>query len=142
MNIEQIKSIDEVKNLLASLDLPTEDLAPLTSVKFFGVLDVDSLVAVVGLELYGKVGLLRSLAVLPSRQTAGMGKQLVRHAEAIAMQYEVEKLYLLTTTAEAFFKRLAYQPALREGAPEPIRATSQFSGLCPASSAFLMKQLN
>lgn len=142
MKIEPTSSIDQIKNILASCSLPTEDIDASTAVKFFGIYHGEVLAAIVGLELYAGVGLLRSLAVLPEQRGTGAGKALVQHAEAVALQHGVEQLYLLTTTAEPYFLRLGYNLTPREKAPEPIQATSQFSGLCPASSAFLVKQLN
>ncbi|CAG0968732.1 partial amino-acid N-acetyltransferase, partial [Anaerolineae bacterium] len=53
----------------------------------------------------------------------------------------VKSLYLLTMTAEAFFLRRGYARLLRENAPEAIRNTKEFSGICPLSSAFMVKNL-
>ena len=39
------------------------------------------------------------------------------------------------------FTALGYRLAAREEAPAAIQATSQFSGLCPATSAFLSRAL-
>jgi amino-acid N-acetyltransferase len=50
-------------------------------------------------------------------------------------------LYLLTTTADAFFRRLGYEQTARELAPPAIKATREFSSLCPSSSIFMVKQL-
>jgi len=141
MNIEPIETIGSLKNVLQLCGLPIDDLNDLFHAKFFGISVDGSLVAVVGLELYGGVGLLRSLAVLPEFRNAHLGNDLVYHVESFAKQHRMERLYLLTTTAETYFHRLGYAPAAREGAPLAIRATSQFSGLCPASASFLMKQL-
>lgn len=141
MNIEPLASIEPLKEVLSSCGLPTDDLYNLPNATFFGISDGGSLVAVVGLEHYGVVGLLRSLAVLPGYRNAGLGDKLVFHVESVAKQQGIEQLFLLTTTAEAYFLRLGYVRATRDSAPEAIKATSQFSGLCPASSAFLIKVL-
>lgn len=141
MKIEPIESIEQVKRILMSSDLPTEDIVSPSCVQFFGILEDTNLLAIIGLELYGNVGLLRSLAVLPTSQQAGLGKRLVKHAESVAMQNGVEQLYLLTTTAESYFLQQGYNPTSRDDAPEAIKATSQFAGLCPDSAAFLAKTL-
>ena len=44
-------------------------------------------------------------------------------------------------TAESFFARHGYASADRDDAPPAIRATREFSGICPASSAFMRKLL-
>lgn len=101
----------------------------------------DKLVGVIGLEIYGTVALLRSLAVVPAQRNNGRGKSLVKFAEEYAADHGIESLYLLTTTAGDFFSRLGYTNTAREDAPSSIKATSQFSGLCPASSVFMSKHL-
>ena len=141
MKIEPIESLEQVKIILMSSDLPTEDIVSPSCVQFFGILEDTNLLAIIGLELYGNVGLLRSLAVLPTSQHSGLGNRLVKHAESVAMQNGVEQLYLLTTTAEAYFLQQGYNSASRDEAPHAIKATSQFSGLCPDSAAFLSKTL-
>ena len=90
----------------------------------------------VGLELYGEVALLRSLAVASSRRGTGVGSGLVAHAERHARDQGVQSLYLLTTTAEQFFLRRGYARIPRDEAPTAIKGTKEFSGICPVSSAF------
>jgi amino-acid N-acetyltransferase len=97
--------------------------------------------AIVGIELCGPDALLRSLAVEPALRAHGVGSDLVMHAEEYARARGARTIYLLTTTAEAFFRSRGYSLTPRESAPPAIRATSEFSGLCPATSAFLSKRL-
>jgi amino-acid N-acetyltransferase len=133
--------LDEIKLLLAACDLPTSDISPSDSMLFFGHHSDGELVGVVGLERYGTVALLRSLAVAPAQRRHGLGKSLVEFAEAYAAKQGIGSLYLLTTTAREFFFRQGYTDTAREGAPSSIKATSQFSGLCPSTSAFMSKRL-
>lgn len=132
----------EIKQLLSACELPTSDISPSNSLLLFGCRSDAGLVGVIGLEVFGSVALLRSLAVAPKLRNHGLGKSLVEFAEAHAASLGVESLYLFTTTAAAFFSKLGYLPASREEAPLPIKATTQFSGLCPASSAFMCKYLH
>jgi amino-acid N-acetyltransferase len=96
---------------------------------------------VVGLELYSNSGLLRSLAVATPARGRGLGKRLVAHAERYAQEHGVKELYLLTTTAEAFFSRLGYRRVERDAVPDAIKATREYSGICPASSAVMAREL-
>jgi amino-acid N-acetyltransferase len=139
MNIEPLPAIEEVLPLLSECALPVADISASSRPHFFGVSEGGVLVAVVGLELYPPFGLLRSLAVAPTSRGRGLARELVAFAEAFAAAQGIESLFLLTTTAEGFFLRLGYVPASRRGAPQAIQATSQFSDLCPSSSAFLSK---
>lgn len=102
----------------------------------------NALQGMVGLELYGAVALLRSLAVAESKRGSGLGSDLVDCAEQQAVKHGAKTLYLLTTTAEDFFLRRGYAPAKRSGAPTAIASTSEFTVLCPLSSAFMMKWLD
>jgi amino-acid N-acetyltransferase len=130
-----------VKNLLSESGLPIADITAKHMEHFFGCGSGSNLEGVVGLELYGEVALLRSLAVTASRRGAGLGSVLVAHAERYAREQGAKSLYLLTTTADAFFLRRGYARIPREEAPEAIKNTKEFGGICPLSSAFMIKNL-
>lgn len=141
MHIEPIPSIEEVTAFLSENELPIADISVSPPLQFFGIRDGGALIAVVGLELYPPFGLLRSLAVRSTYRKRGFARELVSFAESWAIAHGVESLFLLTTTANQFFLDLGYSPASRDKAPSTIQTTSQFSGLCPASSAFLSKRV-
>lgn len=141
MNIEPLSSLDEILPVLTGCNLPVADISVSSPPQFFGFRVAGSVVAVVGLEQFQSVGLLRSLAVSPGHRGRGLARELVSFVESFAQSRGVESLFLLTTTAEAFFVALGYGPASRQEAPHAIQATPQFSGLCPSSSAFLSKRL-
>ena len=141
MNIFPRPAESSVKRLLAESDLPVADLTPRLMEHFLGCGSAEVLTGVVGLEIFGPVALLRSLAVAGNHRGSGLGKALVAAAEGYARSRGVEELYLLTTTADRFFERLGYERADREAAPESIRGTSEFSGLCPSSSVFMLRRL-
>jgi len=121
--------------------LPTADLTPALLQHFLAYGTPEDPVGVVGIELHGPVALLRSLAVAAHHRGTGLGRKLVAAAEARARSHGVQELCLLTTTAERFFERLGYQRAEREAAPASVRATSEFTTLCPASAVFMRKRL-
>jgi amino-acid N-acetyltransferase len=133
--------LEPVRALLASARLPTDDLTEAHCRDFFYVGPPDAPTGLVGLEILGEVALLRSLVVTPHGRNVGAGSELVRHAEEQARRRGVRGLYLLTTTAEEFFSKRGYDRAPRETAPAAIRATKQFAGICPTSSAFMSKLL-
>ncbi|TXH67969.1 MAG: GNAT family N-acetyltransferase [Thiothrix sp.] len=140
MNIEPLNADLELEGLLDLCQLPSDDLyAP--HLEFFGIHRANRLVAVIGLEPYDSVALLRSLAVLPDYRSLGLARKLVSFMETHAAQQGVEDLYLLTTTASNFFRSLDYQLTDRGLAPVAIQHTAQFSGLCPSSASFLAKKL-
>jgi amino-acid N-acetyltransferase len=129
------------ERLLASAGLPTSDLNDELLRNFFFAGPAAQPTGLVGLELRGDAGLLRSLVVAPACRDRGAGSALTEHAERHARARGVRSLYLLTTTAEEFFARRGYVRTRREDAPETIRTTREFADLCPASSTFMVKQL-
>ncbi len=141
MNIFRNPTEAQVRRLLAACQLPTSDLLPESFEHFLGCGAAQSPTGVVGVEIYGNVGLLRSLAVATDGRGVGCGKALVAEAERYAQSKGVTELYLLTTTAERFFERLGYSRSAREAAPEVIRRTNEFSSLCPSSAVLMTKRL-
>lgn len=126
--------------LLNSCHLPISDLSASSEVLLFGHAPAGLLSGMVGLEIYGADALLRSLAVTESNRSAGLGAALVASAERHAAARGVNAVYLLTTTADMFFERRGYTRVSRAEAPAAIASTSQFSALCPSSSAFMVKR--
>lgn len=141
MRAETISLNAEVEALLTEAQLPVSDFSSSLSLNLLGVRESGRLVGVVGIEVYGAVGMLRSLAVAAPRRNSGLGVRLVSNAEAWAAERGVKTLYLLTTTAAEFFAKLGYEAIPRPEAPAAIAATAQFADLCPASSTFMRKVL-
>jgi len=140
-SIRQKPSRAGAVRLLENAGLPASDLTDAHMEDFFYSGTAAAPQAIVGVELCGSDALLRSLVVEPDLRAQGMGSGLVTHAEAYARERGAQVIYLLTTTAEAFFRSRGYMVTPRDIAPPAVRATAEFSGLCPASSAFLSKRL-
>lgn len=139
VHTEPDPSLQAVVALLKAVGLPSSDLTEPLLEHFLFSGPRDAPTGLVGLELYDRVALLRSLAVRPDGQRSGLGSALLEQAEGYAYAHGVRSLYLLTTTAERFFAGRGYRAASRESCPAAIRSTSQFASLCPASSALLVK---
>lgn len=92
------------------------------------------LVGCAGVELYRETGLLRSVAVVPEARGRGLGERLTRDRIAYARSVGLESLWLLTTTAPAYFSRLGFAPVDRAAAPMSLRRSAEFTELCPASA--------
>lgn len=127
--------------LLKSASLPTSDLTDAHMAHFFFCGSPSAPTGLVGVELFGETALLRSLVVSDSQRSQGLGRALLAHVERYARTNGARALYLLTTTAEGFFSRNGYSATARETAPDAIRRSQEFSALCPASSAFMVKPL-
>lgn len=130
-----------VTRLLAANGLPTADLAACNFEHFLGYGRREAPGGVVGLQIFDRIGLLRSLVVAPDQRGRGCGQALVAAIEHLAAGNGVHELYLLTDTAEAFFATLGYHRVDRADAPANIRATPEFSSLCPDDAALMQKAL-
>jgi amino-acid N-acetyltransferase len=141
LRISARPSLQCAVQLLRQAALPTEDLTETHCDSFFFTGPASAPTGLVGLELFGDVALLRSLVVAPERRGSGEGTSLLGFAEREARARGVRAMYLLTTTADPFFAKHGYSRASRDAAPPAIRATREFAGICPASSAFMCRQL-
>jgi amino-acid N-acetyltransferase len=130
-----------VTGLLAQAALPTADLTAARMEEFLVVRGDGQLEGMVALEPYGTSGLLRSLVVAPSTRGTGLGTQLVAALEIRARGLGIKELWLLTTTAAAFFAKLGYRVTDRAGAPEAVRRSAEFTSLCPSSAVCMVKAL-
>lgn len=130
-----------IKQLLLEAQLPVEDITPAHLEHFLGAWSGQSLEGVIGLQPYGSFALLRSLAVRVARRGSGLGSELISAAEHSALQKGVSSIYLLTTTAKPYFEKHGYTQIARESAPLSIRASSQFSSICPTSATAMCKYL-
>ncbi|WP_324732188.1 arsenic resistance N-acetyltransferase ArsN2 [Pseudomonas paeninsulae] len=141
--IQAVALSHQVQQLLAACQLPSDDLQDAANnLRLFGCQADGRLVGLVGLQMHGADALLRSLAVADSARGQGLGAELLAYAERQAATHGVQAIYLLTTTAEVFFAQRGYRLSDRATAPPAIAATRQFSGLCPASAAFMRKRLS
>lgn len=127
--------------LLSAAGLPTTDLITPRLHDFWGCRDGEKLIGVIGLEIFGAVALVRSLAVAPDWQGQGLGKSLLAQVEQTVQQRGVQALYLLTMTAENFFALQGYTPIPRATAPSVLQQTAEFIALCPASAVCMTKPL-
>jgi len=86
-------------------------------------------------------GLLRSLAVSNEYRGQKLGSTLTQAIEACAHVHGVERLYLLTTIADQFFRRHGYKVVSRDSAPASVCETTEGKSVCPASAVFITKAL-
>jgi len=126
--------------LLSSVKLPTNDLpAPLKN--FLVVIDNGELVGVIGLEVYGSYGLLRSLAVHPGFRNKNIAGKLVEQIEKLTVAEGLKSIFLLTETAQNYFSRQGYHIINRSEIPAEIQQSSEFSHVCPQSAIAMKKDL-
>jgi amino-acid N-acetyltransferase len=127
--------------LLQGAGLPTADLARVSGLRVWVLAANSSLVGVIALERFGADALLRSLAISPEYRKRGFGRELVARLERDAHADRVERLVLLTETAEPFFRALGYDAIDRAEVSVELKHCAEFRSLCPASAVCMSKRL-
>jgi amino-acid N-acetyltransferase len=135
MELRTLDRIDAAAALLAGQRLPTDDLHD-PVITLVGAFVNDTLVGVIGLQACDDVAMLRSLAVDPAHRDRGIAAAL---CERLFMLAGERDLYLLTESADNYFARLGFEPIDRATVPAAIRATAQFSALCPSSARVMRR---
>ncbi|MBL7782860.1 MAG: GNAT family N-acetyltransferase [Saprospiraceae bacterium] len=143
MNITYRQALPEhraaLESLLKSLSLPVEDLPDDLS-GFTLAFEDAMLVGSAGVEPVGQAGLLRSVAVAASHRSLGVAAHVFQSAIENALKKGIHDIWLITNTADQYFKRHGFEYIDRENAPHDIAGTAQFKGLCP-SSAVVMRRI-
>jgi N-acetylglutamate synthase-like GNAT family acetyltransferase len=130
-----------VAALLTASALPLDGVHEALS-SFVVAEDAGAIVGVAGIEACGATGehaLLRSVAVAPAWRNRRLGRALVTRVIAEAEARGAKALYLLTTTADAYFPSFGFAKTSRDQVPEDVRATAEFRGACPASATVMTR---
>lgn len=135
------RDIDVIRHLLVQAALPEAGLFDQFPAAYAVARCGPEIVGVAGLETYGRVGLLRSVTVVPGVRGCGVGRTLVAERIIAARASALDAIYLLTTTAADYFQAVGFVPASREKAPSELAASPEFAGACPASAACLVLRL-
>ena len=130
-----------VAALLTASALPLDGVHEALS-SFVVAEDAGAIVGVAGIEACGTTGehaLLRSVAVAPAWRNRSLGRALVTRVIAEAEARGAKALYLLTTTADAYFPSFGFTKTSRDQVPEDVRETAEFMGACPATATVMTR---
>ncbi|MDB2283428.1 arsenic resistance N-acetyltransferase ArsN2 [Halorubrum ezzemoulense] len=133
-------TLSYVETRLEANGLPSQDVRSKPDCFYIGY-DGDERIGVVGIELYGTDGLLRSVVVEETVRGQGYGAALCAVVETEAQSAGVDTLYLLTTNASSFFVDLGYVEIDRSTAPRAIQQTTEFDDICPSTATCMKKSL-
>jgi amino-acid N-acetyltransferase len=132
--------IDDIKHFLSRFRLPTGGVDPNVQ-NFLMVKSQSGLLGTLGLEAYGKTGILRSFAVETDARGAGIGRemyfQMLEHARSLG----ITELYLLTTSAELYFSKRGFEKVERKAAPIALTNSIEFKTACPKSAVCMRLKL-
>jgi len=127
--------LPHLTEFLENNSLPTVGLRDCLENFLIATDEVDSWVGVAGYELYGKSALLRSVAVDPGARNLGHGHVLVDRVLARAKERGVRTVYLLTETAEAYFRQLGFEAIDRTQVDDAVKKSQEFRGCCISAQA-------
>jgi amino-acid N-acetyltransferase len=126
----------QIEQLLRLSGLPYEDCSE--HFDNFLIAEVSGRIVATGaFELYGEVSLLRSIAVLNEYKGQNIGSAIYSELKAKALSLGVREIYLLTETAELYFRARNFSEIDRTSVPVVIKQTKQFSSLCPTSATVM-----
>ena len=122
--------VDAIKALLAENDLPLDGVDEHWKT-FLVARDGDSIVACGGAEAYQFAALIRSVAVKDGHRRNGIGRRIVRQLLDRLASRGLREFYLLTTTAEAYFKKRGFKTIDRDEVHPQLLTSREFQGACP-----------
>ncbi|HUR80790.1 MAG TPA: arsenic resistance N-acetyltransferase ArsN2 [Thermoanaerobaculia bacterium] len=122
--------VDGIKSMLVANALPTAGVDEHWKT-FLVARDGDRMVGVAGAEAYQFAALLRSVAVDPEYRKSGIGRRLVRQLLDRLASRGLREFYLLTTTAEEYFKKRGFKPIDRDEVHPQLLSSHEFQGACP-----------
>lgn len=136
------EDLEAVLALVQAAGLPTDGIADGFPAAYAVVRAGSGIVAVAGLEAHGGDGLLRSVAVVPSRRGSGIARLLVEDRLRVARVRGLGAVYLLTTTAAGWFERLGFMEVPRADVPTAVQGSTEFTSVCPTTAACLAIRLD
>lgn len=128
------KDWPEIQHLLIESGLPLAGAQQHIDAFRVAVDEDGVVVAVAGLEHYGKDALLRSVATAHHAQKLGMARALLAVLIDDTRRHGVRALYLLTNDADAYFARHGFRRIDRTRVPASVQQSVEFQGVCPASA--------
>jgi amino-acid N-acetyltransferase len=125
-----VQDLDEVLVLLQECDLPVDGVDQHIGT-FIVARDGERLVGCGGAEAYQFAALIRSVAVAEDQRGSGLGRRIVRELLDRLSSRGLREFYLLTTTAEGYFKKRGFKPIDRDEVHPQLLSSAEFQGACP-----------
>jgi amino-acid N-acetyltransferase len=122
--------VERIRQLLVASNLPTAGLDDHWRT-FLVARDGDDVVGCGGAEAYQFAALIRSVAVAPQHRSKGLGRRLVRQLLDRLASRGLREFYLLTTTAEDYFRRRGFKTIDRDEVHPQLLSSREFQDACP-----------
>jgi len=125
--------VDAIKQLLVENDLPVAGVDDHWKT-FVVAREGEQIVGCGGSEAYRNAALIRSIAVAPEHRSRGIGRLLVRQLIDRLSSRGIREFYLLTTTAQEYFKKRGFKKCDRDEVHPQLLASREFQDACPKSA--------
>lgn len=133
--------LSQISELLTSSNLVPEGLKKENLTLFYKSDDLEKVVGVIGVEVYGDACLLRSLAVRDDQRNLGIARTLIQEAFEFACLEKCFDVYLITETIGAAMMRYGFNNISRDDVPPEILKSPFFNGICPCSCQIMHKNV-
>lgn len=125
--------VETIKQLLVDNDLPIAGVDEHWRT-FIVARDGKRIVGCGGSETYPAAALIRSIAVAPEYRRNGVGRRIVRELLDRLSSHGLREFYLLTTTAEQYFRKRGFQKIDRDEVNPALLSSREFQDACPESA--------
>jgi amino-acid N-acetyltransferase len=130
----------QIQQLLKDSKLPFEDVAEHLP-SFVVAEEGQNMIGVAGLEIHGKAGLFRSVAVAESHRSKGIGSLLYNQIVSQAQKKGLREISLLTTTAEKFFLKKGFRKVEGDAIPQYVKSTKEYQIFCASTAVCMVKEM-
>jgi len=125
--------VEAIKQLLVTNDLPVAGVDEHWKT-FVVAREGNQIVGCGGSEAYRNAALIRSIAVAPEHRSRGIGRLLVRQLLDRLSSRGIREFYLLTTTAQDYFKKRGFKECDRDEVNPQLLASREFQDACPETA--------
>jgi N-acetylglutamate synthase-like GNAT family acetyltransferase/protein-tyrosine-phosphatase len=133
--------LDAITRLLVGSLLPSRDVGKARQ-RFIVASENGRLLGCAGLQVAGRDGLVRSMAVHWTRRNAGLGSRLHQRLLFEAALSGVRTLYVVTTTAEDFFAGHGFKKVAASAVPAALQASEEFTAFVPGGSTVMSRTVS
>jgi amino-acid N-acetyltransferase len=125
--------LNGIKELLTASGLPTAGVDDHWRT-FIVARDGERMVACGGAEAYQFAALIRSIAVDPEYRSLGLGRRIVRQLLDRLASRGLREFYLLTTTAEEYFRKRGFKVIDRDEVHPQLLSSRELQDACPSTA--------
>jgi N-acetylglutamate synthase-like GNAT family acetyltransferase len=130
------RDIETIKDMLFANSLPVAGVDEHWRT-FVIARDGEKIIGCGGAEAYQVAALIRSIAVDEEYRGHGIGRRIVRQLLDRLASRGLREFYLLTTTAEAYFKKRGFKTIDRDEVHPQLLQSREFQDACPESATYM-----